>query len=131
MPVSEAELAAMRARADHLRKEIRAFRTESVGTRLEADRDSQAEALQQEIKRLEAEVVDAAQSSGGSVEDALAAMQRAEELQKMMAPADEEAARQQNENVDGEQSNEVPGDTGLPVVDRPELGEQKESEGSR
>lgn len=89
MAVSEAELDGMRARADHLRKEIRAFRTEGEGARLEADRESQAKALQDEIERLERETVEAARSTGGTVDDAQAAMERAAAVQAMVTPRDE------------------------------------------
>jgi hypothetical protein len=143
MAVSEAKLAALRAQADHLRSEIRAFRTEGEGARLEADRDAQAEALQAEIKRLEAETVDAARAGGGSVEDAMAAMERAEQLHQMMMPADEEEAAAQDEQTDGEQPVDRPGDaaslavvapdaeapvTVASVADRPAVGETAEGD---
>lgn len=132
MAVSEAELDAMRARADHLRKEIRAFRTEGVGARLEADRDAQAEALQAEIKRLETETIDAAKSGGGSVEDALAAMDRAEKLQQMMTPTKKEEAESEDDRTDGEQPTDPPGDVTptevLAPADRPVVGENAEGD---
>lgn len=94
MAVSEAELDGMRARADHLRAEIRAFRTEGEGARLEADRNAQAQALQDEIARLESETIEAARSTGGTVDDAKAAMERAAAVQAMMTPVVEDAGEQ-------------------------------------
>jgi hypothetical protein len=91
MPVSETELEAKRRRADHLRAEIRSLRTEGVGSRLEADREVQSVALDREIEQLEQSVLEAVKSGGGSVEDAMAAMERAAEIEKMATPQTEES----------------------------------------
>jgi hypothetical protein len=137
MAVSEAELDALRARANHLRTEIRAFRTEGETSRLEADRDAQAELLKQEIERLERETIEAAQSRGGSVEDAMAAMQRAEDLQKMMTPAEEESSPQEpssDSNLDGVDAAQAEAEAAAVPVEvataRPAVGETPE-EGSK
>lgn len=84
MAISREELAGKLARADHLRSEIRAFRTGDNETRLEAEREVTARQLDDEIKSLEAAMPLEAQSSGGTVADAMAAMERAAQVEEMV-----------------------------------------------
>lgn len=85
MAISKEELAGKQARAAHLRAEIRSFRTSDNETRLEAERAVAARDLDEEIARLETAMPLEAQSSGGTVEDALAAMERAAKVEEMVA----------------------------------------------
>src|SRR5688572_2479938 len=90
MKITPEELSAKRARTAHLRAEISSLQAEDVATRREREMVAEAAALDAEIEALEIKVVDAAKASGGTVEDAKAAMQRAADIEKMMLPAPEE-----------------------------------------
>lgn len=127
MTISEEELNAKRLRAAHLRREISSLRTEGSSTRVAVEREIASKALDEEIERLEAQVVDAAKSGGGTVEDAIAAMERAAEIQQMATPAKEEPVETVDTSVEPTGVNEgnQPVDGGesssphLDVVDNP------------
>ena len=107
---SQAEVEGMRIRAAQLRAEWRSVRAAAPETRLEKEREVEAEALKDEIARMEVNLMQEVQSAGGSSEDALAAMRRAAEIEKEVV-----AAHTVNSKSDDERSEEFterPGDTG-------------------
>lgn len=129
MTISEEELNAKRLRVAHLRREISSLRTEGSATRVAAEQEITSKALDEEIERLEAQVVDEAKSAGGTVEDAIAAMERAAMVEQMATPEKEEATEDE-EPVESVNADLRPVDAGesssphLDVVDNPNSPEE-------
>lgn len=154
MKITAEELAAKRARAAHLRAEIRSLQTEDVASRRDREMVVESEALDGEIAMLEVKVVDAARAGGGTVEDAKAAMERAAEIERLMRPVedeepkdtvgpsddsvdstdtDEEVSLEKDDDEESEEEVEPVVSTEPafgPGIVRPDLNE-KEEEGSR
>lgn len=123
MALTEAELEAKRARADLLRGEIRSLRTDGTSARLESEREVTGQALDDEIARLEREVMVETRGAGGTIEQAMEAMKRAEDLEKMLI-----SPKSEGESVEDAQGELEPasvsevnteGPSALDVTDRP------------
>lgn len=125
MTISEEELNAKRLRVAHLRREISSLRTEGSATRVAAEQEITSKALDEEIERLESQVVEEAKSAGGTVEDAIAAMERAAMVEKMATPEKKEEATEVKESVESVNADLRPVDGGesssphLDIVDNP------------
>lgn len=81
---TKAELEGLRAHAVALQNEWRSIRAAAPDARLEKEREVEAEALREEIARMQGVLTQEVKNSGGTVEDALAAMQRAAELERQV-----------------------------------------------
>lgn len=148
---SQAEVEGLRMRAAQLRAEWRSVRAAAPETRLEKEREVEAEALKTEIASMEMRLMQEVKSSGGSAQDAIDAMARAAELERSVVKAHEvEAEDDANDKAYTEpppnaytSSNRaaapaipVPGneDAAPVAVDsegRVEAGDEKEDGGSR